>query len=147
MELEAYPREKIRVSDSFHYLLALLLPGLPAVWGATPAAPEYRTDQILIQPKADVSRAALAAFHAAHGAGVRREFTAACGAQVITLPAGETVAGLIAKYQKSGLVEFAEPDYLVYADATLPNDPKFTDGTLWGLYNYGQNGRHRARGH
>jgi subtilisin family serine protease len=124
----------------FIILLALLLPGLPAVWGATPAAPEYRTDQILIQPKADVSRAALAAFHAAHGAGVRREFTAACGAQVITLPAGETVAGLIAKYQKSGLVEFAEPDYLVYADATLPNDPKFTDGTLWGLYNYGQNG-------
>jgi hypothetical protein len=32
-------------------------------------------------------------------------------------------------------VEFAEPDYLVYADATLPNDPYFTNGTLWGLNN------------
>jgi subtilisin family serine protease len=101
---------------------------------------DYRTDQILIQPKPGIDGFALAAFHAAHGSKVSRTCTTGGGVQVITLPAGETVPGLIAQYQQSGLVEFAEPDYLVHADATLPNDPKFLDGTLWALNNYGQNG-------
>jgi subtilisin family serine protease len=108
------------------------------VFGAAPV--NYRTDQILIQPKAGGSHTALASFHAARGAKVLQAFAAVGGAQVVSLPAGETVASLLAKYRQSGLVEFAEPDYLVYADATLPNDPKFVDGTLWGLNNYGQNG-------
>lgn len=119
-------------------ILCLWLLNMPAVFGA--ATLEYRTDQILIQPKAGISRAALTTFHAAQGAKVAQAFPAVGGSQVITLPAGETVPTLIAKYQQSGLVEFAEPDYLVYADATTPNDPKYLDGTLWGLNNYGQNG-------
>lgn len=41
--------------------------------------------------------------------------------------------------------EFAEPDYLVQVDTTLPNDPEFLDGTLWGLNNYGQNGARPTR--
>jgi len=119
-------------------MVLVWLLGVPAVFGVDTSSADYRTDQILIQPKAGISRAALTTFHAAHGAKVA--FAAAGGTQVITLPAGETVPGLIAKYQQSGLVEFAEPDYLVYADATTPNDPKYLDGTLWGLNNYGQNG-------
>ena len=110
------------------------------VYGAASPAAEYRTDQILIQPKAGADGAALTAFHAAHAAAVSRVFMAAGGSQVVTLPAGETVTGLIAKYQASGLVEFAEPDYLVHATATLPNDPLFADGTLWALNNTGQSG-------
>lgn len=100
----------------------------------------YRTDQILIQPKVGINRTVLAAFHAAHETKVRRTFDRFGGTQVIAVPAGETVASLIAKYQQSGLVKFAEPDYPVYANGTTPNDPKFVDGTLWGLDNYGQNG-------
>jgi hypothetical protein len=79
----------------------------PTVFGA--ATLDYRTDQILIQPKAGISRAALTTFHAAHGARVAQAFPAVGGSQVIALPAGETVPGLIAKYQQIGLVEFAEP--------------------------------------
>jgi subtilisin family serine protease len=112
----------------------------PSVLGATIAPVDYRPDQILIQPKPGVSGAALAAFHAAQGSSVTQTFAAAGGAQVITVPSGETVPDLIKQYQASGLVTFAEPDYLVHADATMPNDPKFLDGTLWGLNNYGQNG-------
>ena len=108
--------------------------------GASVPAPAYRTDQILILPKLGINRAALVAFHAAHGDAVRRTFARVGGFQVITVPAGETVPGLIARYQQSGLVKIAEPDYLVYADATLPNDPYFTNGLLWGLDNHGQNG-------
>jgi subtilisin family serine protease len=48
------------------------------------------------------------------------------------VPAGETVSGLIAKYQQSGLVEFAEPDYIGHV-AVIPNDRYYTNGTLWGL--------------
>ncbi|HEY1719475.1 MAG TPA: S8 family peptidase [Verrucomicrobiae bacterium] len=119
-------------------IICFWLLSMSAVFAETNS--QYRTDQILIQPKAGISRTTLAVFHAAHGAKVRRAFDRIGGTQVIALPAGETVAGFIAKYQQSGLVEYAEPDYLVHADATLPNDPKFVDGTLWALDNYGQNG-------
>ncbi len=94
---------------------------------------EYRMDQILIQPKAGSSRAELATFHAVHGAIVKSTFAAVGGTQVITLPAGETVPKLIATYQQSGLVEFAEPDYFGHIYSTTPNDPRYLDGTLWGL--------------
>ena len=104
------------------------------------AAPVFREDRILIQPKSAVTRAAMAAFHAARQSKVLRTYEGLDRLQVLSVPKGETAQSLIAKYQQSGLVEFAEPDYLVYADATTPNDPKFVDGTLWGLNNYGQNG-------
>src|SRR5205807_7585553 len=53
---------------------------------------------------------------------------------------GETVAGFIAQCQASGLVEYAEPDFFRQLDSTAPNDPRYTDGTLWALNNYGQSG-------
>jgi subtilisin family serine protease len=102
--------------------------------------PRFRTDQIIVQPRAGIGKAKLGAFHSQHGARVACSFPAAGGSQVITVPAGETVQGLIARYQQSGLVEFAEPDNFVYAAGTMPNDPRFSDGTLWGLNNTGQNG-------
>jgi subtilisin family serine protease len=109
---------------------------------ATPAATNlpgaYRTDQILIKPKAGVAASILEAFHAGQGVAVKHRYRSG-GTQLITVPPGETVQDLIAKYSKSGLVDFAEPDYMVYPDATMPNDPAFANGTLWGLYNYGQN--------
>ena len=65
---------------------------------------------------------------------------AAHGLQVVAVPPGETVSNLVEKYRRSGLVEFAEPDYLRYVTLTVPDDPKYLDGTLWGLSNLGQNG-------
>lgn len=56
------------------------------------------------------------------------------------LAEGERVAEAAARYRSSGLVRFAEPDYVVSAAATLPNDPQFQNGTQWALNNYGQNG-------
>jgi subtilisin family serine protease len=100
---------------------------------------DYLPDQILIQPKKNVTSATLESFHTLHESKVTKVFTNLNRLQVLRVPRNETVQSLIAKYQKSGLVEFAEPDYIVHADA-VPNDPKFTDGTLWGLNNTGQNG-------
>jgi subtilisin family serine protease len=116
-----------------------------AVWltpsaSAQPAQSAYRADRILIKPKAGVNWTALNNFHLAQKGEVLRAFDGIGHLQILSVPKGETVPDLIARYQKSGLVEFAEPDYLVYADTTSPNDPKYVDGTLWGLNNYGQNG-------
>jgi len=117
------------------FLIGLIV---PATAQSTP--PAYRADRILLQPKAGISPAVLNNFHRARKGEVLRTFDGIGRLQVLRVPKGETVTNLIAQYQKSGLVEFAEPDYLVYANAALPNDPKFVDGTLWWLNNYGQNG-------
>jgi Subtilase family len=108
--------------------------------GISAPAPPYGSDRILIKPKRGTGPAALANFHTARGAKVLRTFERMGGLQVISVPAGETVPGLVAKYEQSGLVEFAEPDYTAQVAATLPNDPYFTNNLLWGLYNYGQSG-------
>ena len=41
--------------------------------------------------------------------------------------------------KKSGIFEYVEPDWIVYTNDT-PSDIAFTDGTLWGLQNIGQDG-------
>ena len=104
--------------------------------GATVSPASYRADQIIIQLKPGVAPSALAKVQIAP---TRRIFQAGGGMHVVAVPAGESVASLIEKYRQSGLVTFAEPDYYVYANA-VPKDPRFGDGSLWGLNNYGQSG-------
>jgi subtilisin family serine protease len=127
------------------FLMAAGVAASIVVWLTTSASgqsaqPAYREDRILIKPKVGINWTALDNFHLARKGEVLRTFDGIGHLQVLRVPKGETVPSLIAQYQKSGLVEFAEPDYLVYADTTSPNDPKYVDGTLWGLNNYGQNG-------
>jgi subtilisin family serine protease len=111
------------------------------IFAQTPAAPaSYRADQILVMPKTGVGIVELGRLHGLHRAAVRRSFKGFRGLQVVRLAAGDSVDAAIARYQQSGLVEFAEPDYQIHLSASLPNDPKFLDGTLWGLNNTGQNG-------
>jgi subtilisin family serine protease len=102
----------------------------------SPAA--YRADRILIRPGPAASPAAVADFHAAQKIEVLQTFEGIGRLQVVRVPEGETVPGLIGKYERSGLVEYAEPDFTGRVFAT-PNDPRFMDGTLWGLNNTGQN--------
>ncbi len=104
-----------------------------AASAATLTAAAYRADRILIQPKGGGSLSALARFHSAHQGQVLHEFEGMGGLQVVAIPKGESVPGMLSKYRESGLVAFAEPDYTGQASATAPNDPKFVDGTLWGL--------------
>lgn len=120
--------------------IAFCVPGVRAAALAQPEAASelrvsalaYAEDRILVQPKPGASREALARFHSAEGAQVLRTFESMGGLQLVALPAGETVPGLIAKCRQSGLVEFAEPDYIGHL-AAIPNDTYYTNGTLWGL--------------
>ncbi len=107
---------------------------------ATPDASRFSPDRILIKPKSGVSLATLAEFHAAQKSEALRTFDRIGNLQTIRLPKGETVQGFIQKYEQSGLVEYAEPDYIVHVAGAAPNDPKYLDGTLWGLNNVGQDG-------
>jgi hypothetical protein len=104
-----------------------------------PSIPVHRPDRILVQPKPGISPAALANFHAAQTTEILQVFERLGRLQVQRVPDGQTVESLIDAYERSGLVEFAEPDYIGSVFAT-PNDPKYLDGTLWGLNNTGQNG-------
>ncbi len=56
------------------------------------------------------------------------------GTHVLRVARG-TVASKIAKLNRDSAVRFAEPNYIVHADA-IPSDPRF--GELWGLQNTGQ---------
>jgi subtilisin family serine protease len=107
----------------------------------SPLSAPHREDRILIQPKAGkAAMAALARFHRSQNVRVVRSFEALGALQVLRLPPGAAVADFTRLYERSGLVVFAEPDYVRSVAATFPNDPAFLDGTLWGLHNTGQNG-------
>ncbi len=98
----------------------------------------YREDQILVLPKTGQT-SALERFCAQAHVERLAGFPGLGGLQILRVPGDETAPGLITKFQQSGLVAYAEPDFLRFLNA-VPNDPKYTDGTLWGLNNYGQNG-------
>jgi subtilisin family serine protease len=119
-----------RACSGIHTLLFLCFP-IFAFVGV--ASVPYREDRVLLQPKSGVRVEAMEAFHSAHASKVLHRFTNFGGLQLVAIPPGETVPSAIARYRQSGLVEFAEPDYEVQTASTVPNDPKYLDGTLWGL--------------
>ena len=81
----------------------------------------------------------LDAFHAQRGSRILKHFKHLGDIQLLKLPKGRNVQQALAEYQASGLVEFAELDYLV-EPALAPDDPNFQDGSLWHLQNNGQAG-------
>ena len=108
---------------------------------ANPAAPlaAYRSDRILVMPADGASLNALEAFQASLNSRVLHRFPGLGALQVVSVPEGETAPGLIKKFEQSGLVRYAEPDFVRFLNAT-PNDPSYINGTLWGLNNTGQGG-------
>ena len=57
------------------------------------------------------------------------------GAKLIHLNSGGSVEDAVRRAKEDPRVEYAEPDYFVYATETVPNDPFFTQ--MWGLSNVG----------
>jgi PKD repeat protein len=94
----------------------------------------YAPDKILVKPKAGVT---LSALNLSLGVQVLNVFSAIGNLQVVKVPSGTTASTLIALYQQSGLVQYAEPDFYVRALLT-PNDPGYPQ--LWGFHNTGQFG-------
>jgi len=125
-------------SIAFLLLSSLFRAELNAQLLAPTAPAEYRSDRLLVMPKAGPLDA-LAAFHAQHGGEVLGRFAALGGLLVVEVAPGTDIVKLIQAYRESGLVKYAEPDYFRYLDFA-PNDPKYLDGTTWGLNNTGGGG-------
>ena len=78
------------------------------------------------------------ALTSAGGGEIVRHFPLVPGLCLVTLPAGAKVEQALTPYNHAADVLYAEPDYVVHAIQTTPNDPEFT--ALWGLQNTGQTG-------
>ena len=97
----------------------------------------YRQDRILVKPASNQ----ITNVHASLGARVLRKWPRFGNLQVVQVSPGNSVTNMIQQYKSSGSVQYAEPDYIgKLGDHNNPNDPSYTDGTLWGLNNTGQNG-------
>jgi len=55
------------------------------------------------------------------------------GLQLIHLNQSLSVEEAVSRASADPRVEYAEPDYFVYATDTVPDDPKFVQGQMWGL--------------
>lgn len=96
--------------------------------------------KFLILPKAGADPARLAGFHAENHCKRVHEFPSLRNVQVLLAPPQMPLAELLRRYQNSGLVEYAEPDYQVHFESVFANDPAFLEGTVWALNNAGQDG-------
>jgi thermitase len=105
---------------------------------AAPQRPDYAGGRILVAPKPGAGPKPLATLNASVGAKVQQVLPGTTVREV-HLPKGLSVEQAVRRYESSGAVAYAEPDYLVEpADLppVIPNDPGF--GYLYGLDNHGQ---------
>lgn len=117
------------MSRTAFLVLGCLLPQL-AAGQLAPQQARYRADQILVKPKTGVNE--LGQVHALLGGQSRKSFSRFGNLEVVRIPPGVSVSDVLAAYQASGLIEYAEPDYLgAAASVVTPNDLGFL--SLWGL--------------
>jgi subtilisin family serine protease len=99
------------------------------------AAAPHVPDRLLVRFKSGTTSSQRSAAAVENGARVERDFPGLQGLTRVRLRAGTSVAEAVDEFEARGDVLYAEPDYLVSAQAT-PNDSRF--GELWGLHNTGQ---------
>ncbi len=119
------------------WVLGILLAGLFGQLNApAQGSPDINPGRILVKPLVGVD---LSALNRLLGVQVLDTFPAVGNLEIVQVPAGATADTLINFYQQSGLVQYAEHDYIVHA-LNDPNDFYYQQGNLWSLKNTGQNG-------
>lgn len=103
------------------------------------SASPFRSDRILIKPKEGISLSLITNLNSRVGTQILRRFHRIGDLMVLHLPPQISVTNAIALFQGSGLVKYAEPDYIMHV-AAVPNDPYFIGGYQWSLINLGQLG-------
>lgn len=95
--------------------------------------PQYATDRVIVKFKPGTSAQSITAATTALNLASAKKLSLT-GAQVMTLKNGQSIDNVVAALKKSGVVEYAQPDYKFYpSDVT---DPLY--GEEWGLKNTGQ---------
>lgn len=99
-------------------------------------------DHIIVRLKNGADESSLQAVNSKFGAKIRKKLhTKGTNTFLVELPSNEigAIPQAVERYQKeTAAVTYAEPDFIVRADFTIPNDPKWD--SLWGLNNEGQTG-------
>ncbi len=100
---------------------------------------EMVADHVIVRLRRGVKEEDLKAAAARHGAGIRRKRYAP-DTYLVGLESAdpEAVPRAVAALSGEGAAAYAEPDYIVRAIGTVPNDPRFAE--LYGLHNTGQTG-------
>jgi subtilisin family serine protease len=81
----------------------------------------------------------MANLHSRLGVRVLRQFPRIANWEVVEVPRAAAISKMLATYRDSGLVERAEPDYIVNV-LLEPNDFHYLNGDQWNLNNLGQYG-------
>ena len=115
-----HPRR--RATLALHHLEDRTVPS-----AAVPA--EYAADSLLVRLRADAP-GPLAPV--APGAYLHRPLGLVDGLWEVRLAPGRAVEASLKAARANPFVEYAEPNYLLRV-AETPNDPRYTDGTLWGM--------------
>ncbi len=88
------------------------------------AEPQYVPGEVLVRFQKGVSTAQVQALHRQLGTTVLLESRMVPGLQWVKLPVNLSVKRAIELFQQSGLVQYAEPNYIVHVlQASYPNDP------------------------
>ncbi|OVE75658.1 hypothetical protein BVX97_03940, partial [bacterium E08(2017)] len=97
-------------------------------------------DHIVVRLKPGQTEDNLRALNLKHGADIRKDMGKRSTYLVeFTGADADTVAEAVEAYEREAqLISYAEPDYVVYAVETIPNDSRFNE--LWGMHNTGQSG-------
>ncbi|MDQ3798843.1 MAG: S8 family serine peptidase [Acidobacteriota bacterium] len=95
----------------------------------------YAEGELLVKFRDGTASAAARSVNSQFGARVVEEFPD-LGWQRVKLPAGLSVETAVARYANISDVEYVQPNYLYHLQAT-PNDPRFTDTSMYGLTKIG----------
>lgn len=129
-------------------VLAVVAAGTPAsMQGQSDRAPalgnndaQFVPNELLVQYRAGADPGARASARAGLGGRFVETVRAADPAvddagdlELIALPPGMSVAAAVARLRSNPDVEFSEPNWVYYHQATS-NDPYYTNGSLWGMY-------------
>ena len=98
----------------------------------------YRNHVVIARPHA-AHRATVGAEEAREGIRVRETFARFGELRVIDLDDTDNPTAALNRLRATGRYEFVEPDFLRHL-AVEPNDPQFTNGSLWAMKNTGQSG-------
>lgn len=101
-------------------------------WNRPVFTEDYVPGELLIGFKADVAPASIHALHQQLGAQVIEQFSITPVAHVKLSPR-LSMAEVARKYEANPAVAYVEPNYIVRAYATTPDDPSYVDGDLWGM--------------
>ncbi len=116
--------------------LQVVAPGDASAAPASASQPERVPDQLIIGFQRELDEAARGAIIAKHGGRLVQKLDL-IDAQLIGLPAGQAVEAVAQAFRTERGVRYAAPNNIYHAHLA-PNDPRYTQGLLWGLKNTGQ---------